>query len=79
MYVDIKTMREVSMGNPDITSRFFKDMRRLKTVRFSYMTTWPVSGGRSLRSCVATVTLPGIGSYLTGFSLLRRAWNASVN
>ncbi|MBP5723125.1 MAG: sigma-70 family RNA polymerase sigma factor [Bacteroidales bacterium] len=30
MYVDIKTMREVSMGNPDITSRFFKDMRRLK-------------------------------------------------
>ena len=30
MYIDIKTMREVSMGNPDITSRFFKDMRRLK-------------------------------------------------
>ena len=30
MYIDIKTMREVSMGNPDITERFFKDMRRLK-------------------------------------------------
>lgn len=30
MYIDCKTMRQVSMGNPDITNRFFKDLRQLK-------------------------------------------------
>ena len=30
MYIDCKTMRQVTMGNPDITNRFFKDLRQLK-------------------------------------------------
>lgn len=30
MYIDCKTMRSVTMGNPDITNRFFKDLRQLK-------------------------------------------------
>lgn len=30
MYIDCKTMRQVTMGNPDITNRFFKDLRQFK-------------------------------------------------
>lgn len=30
MYIDCNTMRQVTMGNPDITNRFFKDLRQLK-------------------------------------------------
>lgn len=32
MYVDCKTQRQVSMGNPDITNRYFKDLRRLEQI-----------------------------------------------
>jgi RNA polymerase primary sigma factor len=30
MYIDCKTMRQVTMGNPDITNRYFKDLRQLE-------------------------------------------------
>ncbi len=32
MFIDCKTMRQVVMGNPDVTNRYLKDVRLLKTL-----------------------------------------------